>query len=157
MGRGPFVCPLLSYTHYKMINKDYINTLLKDILLDDIYIVEIKISNAPKISLFIDSYKGVTIRECQIIHKKLASEIREKTDDFLLDVSSPGITSKLIVWQQYFKLKNSKVNLTTIDGQNFDCLIEDADKDKVLFLLNDNQKLSLEYKKIKKAKPIFEF
>lgn len=157
MGRGPFVCPLLSYTYYNMINKDYINTLLKDILLDDIYIVEIKISNAPKISLFIDSFKGVTIRECQIIHKKLVSEILEKTDDFLLDVSSPGITSNLIVWQQYFKLKNNKINLTSIDGENFDCLIEDADKDKVLFLLNDNQKLSLEYKKIKKAKPIFEF
>ncbi|MBN2664629.1 MAG: hypothetical protein JXR68_13350 [Bacteroidales bacterium] len=140
-----------------MINKNYINTLLKDIITDDIYIVEVKISNAPKISLFIDSFKGVTIRECQIIHKKLASEIREKTDDFLLDVSSPGITSNLIVWQQYFKLKNKKINLTTLNGENFDCLIEEADEKKVILQLNNDEKVPFEYEKIKKAKPIFEF
>lgn len=140
-----------------MINENFINTLLKSIIPENIYIVELKLSNAPKISLFIDSFEGVTIKDCQTIHKKLATEIREHTDDFLLDVSSPGITSKLIVWQQYAKLLNQKINITTAEGENFNCTINKANEEQIEVLHENNETLTISYNKIKKAKPIIEF
>jgi len=140
-----------------MIDEKYVNFLLQNVLPEEVFVVRLKISNAPKISIFIDSIKGVSIKECQIIHKKIASEIRKKTDDFLLDVSSPGITGFLTVWQQFFKLKGKKINLTTINGENFDCNIENADENQVKLILKNNEELILEYSNIKKAKPVIEF
>ncbi len=140
-----------------MINKEYVKNLLNQILKDDIYLVNIKINNTPKITLFIDSYKGVSIDDCKLIHRQLVEKIKEDTEDFLLEVSSPGLTSQLVVWQQFFKNKDKRVLITTKLDENYECVIEDANEKEVKIKTKDGKSLLLTYETIRKTKPLINF
>lgn len=140
-----------------LINKEYILSILSDVLDEEIFIVDLNISTNSKISLFIDTFDGITLKHCEIIHKKIDSIIREKTNDFLLEVSSPGLNKKLKVWQQYKKLINKKIKVISVLDEKFSGKITDANEKTFSLNTNNNEKITFSYDKIKKAKPIISF
>ncbi len=155
MGRGPNVPFFIILL--EMINLELVKNILDKIIDEKIFIVDLKINPNTKITLYLDSFQGITLDECTAIHRRLAEELRETSDDFLLEVSSPGLTSNLIVWQQYAKLKDKQISINTTENQSITGTVTNANETEVSITLNNNETLTFQYNQIKKAKPIINF
>lgn len=106
---------------------------------DDVFIVELKVSAFNQISLLIDSDEGINISYCVDISRLIEHNIDRETEDFELEVSSPGI-GPFRVWRQYKKylgkevlvkkdgIKPQKGILAELDEKSFS--IEFSEKEK---------------------------
>jgi len=137
-----------------MITNNLIFKYLQQIEGLDFYIVDIKVNPNMKIAVFIDSFEGIKVGDLSIIHKSIYSFVESKIEKFDLEVSSPGLTSLLKVWQQYKKLKGKTIQIVTNDDEIFDGRVENADEVKVEIIQKNKEVLSFEYSKIRKAKQI---
>lgn len=140
-----------------MIEKQYILDNLKDIIDDSIFLVDLKVSTDAKIRLYIDKFEGIKLEECMNIHKQLYPIIEKKIEDFELEVSSPGLSGPLNVWQQYVKIIDNDVNITTKEGLNFTGKLNFADENQIKVQKSKNEELTLNYSEIKKAKQVIKF
>ncbi|MBN2890513.1 MAG: hypothetical protein JXL97_01475 [Bacteroidales bacterium] len=140
-----------------MIEKQYIVDSLKDTLKKDYFLVDVKIGANSKVTVHVDNFEGIKLAECREIHKKLYALIEQKTEEFELEVSSPGLTSNLKVWQQYKKIIGKDINITTRDGQNFDAILKNADEEKTELEKPNKELITLLYTEIKKAKQVIKF
>lgn len=86
---------------------EIIEGLLRPLLTDDIFLVEMKIKPTNNIKIFLDADSGLGIEKCIRINRALYKAIEENevfTDgDFSLEVSSPGIDQPLKQTRQYIK------------------------------------------------------
>jgi ribosome maturation factor RimP len=87
---------------------------------ETIFPVEIKISPANDIKVFIDADDGITIEKCTSINKALYKYIEESElfpgGNFSLEVSSPGVDEPLKLYRQYKKNIGRKVEVLMNDG-----------------------------------------
>lgn len=137
-----------------MITKELIVEFLNQIKEIEFFIVEVKLTPNMKITVFVDSLEGIKIGDISIIHKALYSRIASKEENFDLEISSPGLTSYLKVWQQYLKLKGKNIQIVSEDDEVIDCVVENADETKVELKLKNAEILTFEYQQIRKAKQI---
>ena len=87
-----------------MIEKEQILELIKDLVDEkEYFIVQLDISKTNKISLFVDSIKGININECVELSRKIERGLSREKEDFEVIVSSPGLDSPFKVPQQYTK------------------------------------------------------
>jgi ribosome maturation factor RimP len=88
--------------------------------LETIFLVEIKISPANDIKVFLDADDGITIEKCASINKALYKYIEESElfpdGNFSLEVSSSGIDEPLKLFRQYKKNIGRKVEVVMNDG-----------------------------------------
>lgn len=85
-----------------------------------IFPVEIKISPANDIKIFLDADDGITIEKCTKVNKALYKYIEDSDlfpgGNFSLEVSSPGVDEPLKLYRQYKKNIGRKVEVLMIDG-----------------------------------------
>lgn len=139
-----------------MINEKIIRNKLQEFSDFDFYIVDIKISSGIKISIFLDNIKGITIDECQKIHKFLITEFGKELDDYIVEVSSPGLTKNFKVWQQYNKVKGQEIVIRTNEDEEITAVVLEADENKVKVKTKKEDK-EFSYNEIKKAKLLLKF
>lgn len=137
-----------------MITKELIVEFLNQIKEIEFFVVEVKLTPNMKISVFIDSLEGIKIGDISTIHKALYSRIETKEENFDLEISSPGLTSLLKVWQQYLKLKGKNIQIVSEEDEVIDCIVVDADETKVEVKLKNEEILTFAYQQIRKAKQI---
>jgi ribosome maturation factor RimP len=99
-----------------MIAKDKIEKLVKTALTDNMFLVDIHISNGNKIVIFIDSPEGITINNCGKISRIIEGELDETIENYELEVSSPGITRPFKVIHQYHKNIGKEIEVLKNDG-----------------------------------------
>jgi ribosome maturation factor RimP len=63
--------------------------------------------------------KGITIDECVAIHRYLEKNLDRNTEDFELQVSSPGLDMPLGVIEQYYKNEGREVEVFDTEGTRF--------------------------------------
>ena len=85
----------------------------------DLFLIEIKITPANKVTVLLDGDNGVTIDDCTKVNKALYK-------DFSLEVSSPGIDKPLKLLRQYKKNIGHKVEVTLIDGNIIEGKLSDV-------------------------------
>jgi ribosome maturation factor RimP len=87
---------------------------------ETIFPVEIKISPANDIKVFLDADDGITIEKCTSINKALYKYIEESElfpgGNFSLEVSSPGIDEPLKLFRQYKKNIGRRIEVLMNDG-----------------------------------------
>ena len=85
-----------------------------------VFPVEIKISPANDIKVFLDADDGITIEKCTQVNKALYKYIEESglfaDGNFSLEVSSPGVEEPLKLYRQYKKNIGRRVEVLMIDG-----------------------------------------
>ncbi len=85
-----------------------------------VFPVEVKISPANDIKVFLDADDGITIEKCTSVNKALYKYIEETglfpDGNFSLEVSSPGIDEPLKLHRQYQKNIGRKVEVLMNDG-----------------------------------------
>ena len=110
-----------------MIEKSFIEELVHDFTDEtEMFLVGIKVSSTNKITVFVDTRNGVTIDECAELHRHIEKNLDRETEDFELQVSSPGLDSSFIVIKQYYKNEGRKVEVVDEDGQKHSGILKNV-------------------------------
>jgi ribosome maturation factor RimP len=101
-----------------------------------VFPVEIKISPANDIKVFLDADDGITIEKCTVVNKALYKYIEESglfaDGNFSLEVSSPGVDEPLKLHRQYKKNTGRKVEVLLNDGNKIEGTLRDATDDAIV-------------------------
>jgi ribosome maturation factor RimP len=100
-----------------------------------VFPVEIKISPANDIKVFLDADDGITIEKCTSVNKALYKYIEESglfpDGNFSLEVSSPGVDEPLKLHRQYVKNTGRKVEVLLNDGNRLEGTLTGVDEDAI--------------------------
>jgi ribosome maturation factor RimP len=134
------------------------------------YLVEVTVSPMNKIRVTIDNFKGISIQECVEVSRFIEEQLDRETEDYELEVSSPGLDQPFKVLQQYKKYTGREVEVKFADGQKAEgkliaasekeIEIEQTQKEKVdgkkgKQLVTKN--ISIPFEQIKETKIIIKF
>ena len=101
-----------------MIDREIISGIVeKQLAGKDLFIVDILVDPANNIRVFIDSDKGVTVKDCVDLNRALEENLNRDEEDFQLEISSPGLSEPLKVMQQYRKNIGRDIEVITKEGQ----------------------------------------
>jgi len=99
---------------------EIVQKLIQPLLVDDIFLVDIKIKPTNNIKIYLDADSGLGIEKCIRINRALYKIMEEMAiypdGDFSLEVSSPGIDEPLKLHRQYVKNTGREVEVTLNDG-----------------------------------------
>ena len=118
----PFLfAPMATETQIKFV-EDTVTALLGDH--PACYLVQVKVSPANNIKVFLDGDDGITIEKCIKINRALYRHLEEQqtfpADDFSLEVSSSGVGEPLLLHRQYVKNIGRFVEVKTNDDQELE-------------------------------------
>ena len=103
-----------------MIEKQKIQELVQEhIQGTTLFLVSVKVSSANRIIVLADKKDGITIDEIAGIHRHIESGLNRETEDFELQVSSPGLDLPFVVLDQYYKNEGRKVEVVDCDGVKY--------------------------------------
>lgn len=95
-----------------------VSTLLADT--PEYFVVDVRIKPTNNVKVFLDGDAGITIEKCVAVNRALYKKLEESglfpTDDFSLEVSSPGLDEPLKQERQYKKNIGRKVEVILLDG-----------------------------------------
>ncbi|MCX6334235.1 MAG: ribosome assembly cofactor RimP [Bacteroidia bacterium] len=91
-----------------------------------IFLVAVKVSSANKVTVLVDTMKGITIDECAAVHRHLENSFDREKEDFEMQVSSPGLDMPFGVIEQYHKNEGKKVDVTDNDGTRFSGILKNV-------------------------------
>ncbi len=155
-----------------MINKENITNIVNNSIqkLNDefpekgVYLVEINISNDNKISVHVDSFKGISVDECVFISKSTENELDREENDFSLIVSSAGLDQPFKVQKQYEKSIGKQVKIKIQDRNEFKAVILSVDRKGIEVEETKKKKkeiiktkIYLDFNIIKTVKPVITF
>ncbi len=153
-----------------MIDKELVRKLVSEKLDDKMFLVDISITENNVIHVFVDSYNGLTIDQCVSISRHVEHSLDREQEDFELQVSSPGLTEKFKVKQQFFKYTGRSVNVVTLAGPELEGVLLSAGEDKIVLETSSRELVEgkkkkqvvikqhhLKYNEIKSAKAVISF
>jgi len=153
-----------------MINKDLIERLVKERLNDDQFIVAVTVTESNRIEIFIDGYGGLSIDQCVAVSRHVEHNLDREAEDFSLQVSSPGLSEKFRVKEQYIKYTGKAIEVVTADGNEFEGKLLAAGDDEILLETSVKEKPEgakkkilvvkehhIKYDEIKSAKAVISF
>ncbi len=96
---------LLPSFYKNMTFKEQVSKLLNDALLEkqEIFLIDITISDSYKIIVTLDGDKGVNLQDCIDISRVIENNLDREEHDFSLEVASVGVGSPLKMVRQYKK------------------------------------------------------
>jgi ribosome maturation factor RimP len=134
-----------------MITKELIlNIITEKIEEDGCFIVDLKVTTSNKIMVLIDSTKGITIDYCIQISRLIEGSLDRETEDFELEVSTPGLGQPLKVLNQYKKNIGRKVEVTPFETAPFKGKLTKVSETD--FTVEEEKKVKIEGKKKKELK-----
>jgi ribosome maturation factor RimP len=110
-----------------MIAKDKIRKLVEEhIDGTGLFIVDVKVSSANKITILVDTHEGITIDECISVSRHVEKNLDRDTEDFELMVSSPGLEMPFVVLEQYVKNEGKKVAVIDNEGAKYQGILKNV-------------------------------
>ena len=153
-----------------MIDKEIVKRLVKEKLDDKMFLVEISVNERNVINIFVDSYDGLTIEQCVNISRHVEHSFDREEEDFELQVSSPGLSEKFKVKEQYIKYVGRAINVVTESDTELEGVILAATDEGIILetssreLVDGHKKKQLvvkqhhlKYNEIKSAKAVISF
>ena len=115
-----------------MIERKKIESLIDEYLKDtERFLVELKISEANNIQIFIDGDHQVSISDCVGLSKYIESSFDREEEDFELHVSSAGLDLPLRKNRQYLKYINKLLKIKTQNGDQILLRLESVNDDGI--------------------------
>jgi len=100
-----------------MINAELVRDFLQDELaLRGLFLVEVSVRPVNRITVYLDSMKGITLDECMAVSRFLESRLDRNVEDFELEVSSPGLDKPLKLPVQFEKNAGRFLDVVKSDG-----------------------------------------
>jgi ribosome maturation factor RimP len=112
-----------------MVDKQKIQALVEEFIKGTgLFIVAVKVSSANRITVLADKNEGITIDECASIHRHIEMNLNRETEDYELQVSSPGLDLPFGVIEQYFKNSGRKVEVIDNEGSKLTGILKNVTK-----------------------------
>jgi ribosome maturation factor RimP len=113
-----------------MLKKELIIKLVGDYILENesIFLVDVKLSSSNQIEVLIDSFDGISIKNCIYLSRYIESALDRDECDFSLQVASAGLSEPFKVFQQYKKSIGRDVNVYLKGGKELLGKIVDANE-----------------------------
>ena len=95
------------------VKKGVNNKLVDDHIKENesIFLVDVKLSSSNQIEVLIDSFDGISIKNCISLSRHIESALDRDECDFSLQVASAGLSEPFKVFQQYKKSIGRDVNI----------------------------------------------
>ena len=134
-----------------MITVKQIEDLILDKLEEDgAFVVDLTVSPGNKISVTLDSEKGIPISYCVDISRLIEHNLDRDKEDFALEVSTAGLDQPLKLPRQYKKNIGREVEVMTNEDNKLKGRLTDADNKG--FTVETQEKVKIEGKKKKELK-----
>jgi len=153
-----------------MIDKEKIVGLVREKLEEGMFLVDVSVNTANVIHVEVDCFTGLTIDQCVAISRHIEGNLDRETEDFELQVSSPGADQPFKVKEQYQKNKGRELEVTITDGTVLKGLLVELDDDGMILETTSKVKLegknkkelvterkTIPYSEIKKTRVIISF
>jgi ribosome maturation factor RimP len=153
-----------------MIDKAIVEKLVEEKLDDKMFLVEVTVNQRNVINVFVDSYDGLTIEQCINISRHVEHSFDREEEDFELQVSSPGLSEKFKVKEQFYKYTGREIEVVTVSDVELEGVILTATEEEIILetsareLLEGQKKKQLvvkqhhlKYDEIKSAKAVISF
>ncbi|HAX96435.1 MAG TPA: ribosome assembly cofactor RimP [Prolixibacteraceae bacterium] len=153
-----------------MIDKEKIVGLVREKLEEGMFLVDVSVNTANVIHVEVDCFTGLTIDQCVAISRHIEGNLDRETEDFELQVSSPGADQPFKVKEQYQKNKGRELEVTITDGTVLKGLLVESDDDGMILETTSKVKLegknkkelvterkTIPYSEIKKTRVIISF
>ncbi|MDR2011253.1 MAG: ribosome assembly cofactor RimP [Bacteroidales bacterium] len=137
-----------------MITKETVDRLTEQVLSETQFIVDTKISNKNEIFVFIDDMNGLTIEECKRISRFIESQLDRENEDFLLEVSSPGLTNPFKVKKQYIKNIGKEIEIVLTDGEKISGKLTDVNDSNIIVETTEIKKIENKKQEVKEQQKI---
>jgi len=105
------------------------------------FLVDVTVSASNKIKVTIDNFEGLAIDECVNMSRWIESQLDRDTEDFELEVSSPGLDQPFKVIRQYQKNIGKEVDVKFIDGQKMEGKLISANENEIELELKSKEKV----------------
>lgn len=123
-----------------------------------------KLYGTPTLTIYIDKPGGVSLDDCELIHRAIDAPIDEldPTDGmaYNLNVSSPGLDRPFKTLRDYQRKLGEKVEVSLyapLDGKKkFIAVLIDANEEEIT-LQDEDKTIKIQLKQIAAAKPYIEF
>lgn len=153
-----------------MIDKEIVKRLVREKLDDKMFLVDVAVNERNVINIFVDSYEGLTIEQCVNISRHIEHSFDREEEDFELQVSSPGLSEKFKVKEQYIKYVGRAIDVATVSATELEGVILSATDEGIILetssreLVDGHKKKQLvvkqhhlKYDEIKSAKAVISF
>jgi len=153
-----------------MIDKEIVKRLVEEKLDDKMFLVEITVNERNVINIFVDSYDGLTIEQCVNINRHVEHSFDREKEDFELQVSSPGLSEKFKVKEQYYKYVGRSIEVVSVSDIELEGVILEANENGITLETSSREVLegqkkkqlvikqyNLKYDEIKSAKAVISF
>ena len=100
----------------------------------NLFLVDIKFPNSRQIEVYIDSDEGIHISECAELSRLLEKNIDGSgllPENYILEVSSPGMENPLLVPRQYKRRIGRVFEVLKTDGTQLEAQLVEADEEKI--------------------------
>jgi ribosome maturation factor RimP len=137
-----------------MIEREMIQRIVEGILSDEVFIVGITVDKGNAIAVSVDSDKGINIDQCAEISRHIERNLdpdKIGSEDFSLEVSSPGLTQPLMVLRQYYKNIGRKVEVLTRNGEKHEGILKSVNTDGLKLEIREKEKVNGSVKVITKS------
>ncbi len=153
-----------------MIDKEKVIKLVEEKMDGDMFIVDVSVSKTNAINVFVDSFEGINIEKCIDISRNVEHNLDRETEDFELQVSSPGLTEGFKVRQQYLKNKGREIKVDLNTGEHLEGVLKEITDVGITLETSKREKVEghkkkqliireniLKYNEIKSAKAVINF
>lgn len=113
----------------RMTFKEKVKNIVDEVLetRQNLFLINLTVSDANKINVVIDGDKGVTLQDCIDVSRSVESRLDEEGFEFSIDVASAGVSSPLKLVRQYKKNVGRKLKVKTISQGEIEGMLVEAD------------------------------
>lgn len=135
-----------------------------------LFLIDLSINDANKISIILDGDFGVNLQDCIDISRAVEANLDREEQDFSLEVASAGVSSPLKLVRQFKKNIGRTLKVKTISSEEIEAQLTAADDEKITLEWQArepkkigkgketvNKKVELPYESIKEAIVIISF
>jgi ribosome maturation factor RimP len=97
----------------------------------DLYLLELKVSESNSITVVIDGDNGVNVEDCMFISRAIEHNLDREEQDFSIEVMSAGAASPIIDKRQYKKNIGRVLSIKTKEGLNFEGTLQNTDEEGI--------------------------
>lgn len=138
-----------------MVDKERLHKVIESYLEENsLFLVEVTERGGDNLIVTIDSINSVTLEQCGAINQIVREWLDEESLDYIITVTSAGLTTPFKIFEQYQKYLNREVEVVTKGGEKFSALLVDATEEEIE--VERKVRVSVEVKKRKESKVIRE-
>ena len=138
-----------------MIDPETVRDHLKEILAEaGCFLTDIRVDKNNKIVVSVDRNEGINIDDCVSISRSLESRLDRDREDFVLEISSPGLDSPFKVIEQYHKNIGKKVRVVSKDGLTVEGLLKEVSDSGIVIYTHET--VSMKFMEIQSIRRIIQ-